>query len=152
MPLVLLLVAIGVVAIGVRGQSAEAGKLLASEFAGANSFIPWFLAIMLVGVIGYWKPAKPFSDAFLGLIVLALLLAQGTGFFSRLNEAFTSATPSAKGSAAGAASGSQAGSMAGGALGGDTAGNGAGAALGGALAGARNALSTGVSLLQGSMV
>lgn len=98
MPFVLAFIGIIAVVIGVRGQSSAAGKLLASEFTGKQSFIPWFLAVMLLGLIGYWDKAKPVSDASLGLLIVVLVLAPrngqgGGGLFTSLEDAFLNATP-----------------------------------------------------------
>jgi hypothetical protein len=98
MPFVLAFIGIIAVVVGVRGQSGAAGKLLASEFTGPNSFIKWFLAIMILGLIGYWDKAKPVSDASLGLLLVVMVLAPrngqgGGGIFANLEDAFTNATP-----------------------------------------------------------
>ena len=101
MPIVFLLIGVAVIALGVRGTAQDAGALLASEFTGANSFVPWFLSIMILGLIGYYKPARPVADAMLGLVVVVLLLAKGSpnaaggGFFAQLNAAFAQAKPTA---------------------------------------------------------
>lgn len=95
MPLVLLAIAIVMITIGMRGHAADASQLLASEFTGPNSFVQALLAIGILGAIGYWKPARPFSNGFIGLVVLSLFLNKGTGFFAQLESAFqtTPATP-----------------------------------------------------------
>ena len=95
MPVVLLLLAVVIIAIAIRGHAADAGALLASEFTGPNSFIPAFLAILILGSIGFYKPARPFADGFIGLVILSLFLNKGTGFFTQLESAFqnTAASP-----------------------------------------------------------
>ena len=95
MPIVLLILAVVIIAIAIRGHAADAGALLASEFTGPNSFIQPFLAILILGSIGFWKPARPFADGFIALVILSLFLNKGTGFFSQLEKAFqnTSAAP-----------------------------------------------------------
>lgn len=98
MPFVIAFIAIIMVAIGVRGHAKDAGDLLQSEFTGSNSFVSWFLAIMILGLIGYYKPVRPVADAMLGLVIVAILLtkanpnAAGGGFFAQLNDAFKTAT------------------------------------------------------------
>lgn len=101
MPFIFAFLGILLVVIGARGQAAAAGQLLASEFTGPNSFATWFLAIMLLGFAGYWRPARPLANGMLGLVMLGLILAYGSGskgFFANLEEAFTNtkATPSNK--------------------------------------------------------
>lgn len=98
MPFVIAFIAIVMIAIGVRGHAKDAGDLLQSEFTGPNSFVSWFLAIMILGLVGYYKPVRPVADAMLGLVIVAILLtkanpkAAGGGFFAQLNDAFKSAT------------------------------------------------------------
>lgn len=99
MPFVFAFVGVMLVAIGLRGRASDASALLASEFTGSNSFVRWFLAIMILGLIGYYKPVKPVADAMLGLVIVAIILTKGNpnapggGFFAQLNDAFTGAKP-----------------------------------------------------------
>lgn len=92
MGIVFLIVGIFAVAIGVRGQAGEAGKLLASEFTGSNSYVQWLAAILILGAIGIWKPARPAANAMIGLVILAIFIRRGQGFFDQFNSAITSAT------------------------------------------------------------
>jgi hypothetical protein len=97
MPFVFLIVGLMILVIGVRGQSNTAIKLLQSEFTGANSFIQWFLAIMILGLVGYYKPIKPLSDGLIGLVILAMILNEQSqnNIFGALEQAFQNTTPSA---------------------------------------------------------
>ena len=114
-PFVLGFIAIAMIAIGIRGQAQAAGTLLASEFTGAGSFIQWFLAIMILGLIGYYKPAKPVADAMLGLVIVAMVLVRGNpnapggGFIAQLENAFQTATPTAGTPASGSGTSGQTG-------------------------------------------
>lgn len=98
MPFVFAFFAIALLAIGVRGQANNASKLLADEFTGSNSFIQWFLAIMILGLLGYYKPIRAVADAMLGLVIVAIVLvkanpnAAGGGFFAQLEAAFQNTT------------------------------------------------------------
>jgi hypothetical protein len=96
MPFVFLIVGLMILIIGVRGQSNTAIKLLQSEFTGANSFIQWFLAIMILGLVGYYKPIKPLSDGLIGLVILAMILNEQSqnNIFGALEQAFQNTTPS----------------------------------------------------------
>jgi hypothetical protein len=81
---------VALIVIGARGQAGNAAGLLQSELvpqAGQNTFLPWLAAILIIGVAGYIKPVKPFSDAFIGLILLSLFLKDGQGFFSQFQAA-----------------------------------------------------------------
>ena len=114
MPFVLFFIGVLAVVIGVRGQASAAGQLLASEFTGSNSFIQWFLAIMIIGLIGYWDKARPVSDGALVLLLVVMVLAPrngngGAGLFVQLEDAFQNATPiSAKTANGSGAAGGQA--------------------------------------------
>lgn len=115
MGIVFLFIGIAAVAIGVRGQAAPAGKLLASEFTGPNSYIEWLAAIVILGVAGFWRPIRPGANAMLGLVILAMFIRKGQGFFDQINSALTSATAAPKPAAASSPSGAgaQAGAAAG---------------------------------------
>lgn len=101
MPFIVLFLAVGFIAIGLRGQAKAAGTLLASEFTGPDSFVQWFLAVMVIGLTGYIPKVKPVSDAMLVLILVVMVIAKGNpksaggGLFAKLEEAFqqTKATP-----------------------------------------------------------
>lgn len=80
--------------------------LVKSDFTGPKSFVYWIIALMIIGAIGNVEKLKPFSDAFLVLIILALFLAKGDpnkatgGFFEKFMQALgsigsTSATSTA---------------------------------------------------------
>lgn len=76
--------------------------LLLNDFSGANNFIFWMAAILVIGAVGYIPKLKPVSTALLGLVVLVLFLVKGNpgatagGFFSQFTSALqaTTATPS----------------------------------------------------------
>jgi hypothetical protein len=100
MPFAFLIIGLMLIVIGVRGQTSEAGQLAASEFTGSNSFVQWFLAIMILGTIGYYKPVRPLADGMLGLVIVTMFLAKANpnsangGFFSAFEKAVQNATPS----------------------------------------------------------
>jgi hypothetical protein len=97
MPFIFLIVGLMILVIGVRGQSNTAITLLQSEFTGANSFIQWFLAIMILGLAGYYRPIKPVTDGLIGLVILAMVLNEQSqnNIFGALEQAFQNTTPSA---------------------------------------------------------
>lgn len=73
-------------------QSTILFPTLKSEFTGPNNFIFWFIAILLIGSIGYIPKAKGISTAFLTLVVIVLLLSKGNpsgtggGFFAQFTS------------------------------------------------------------------
>ena len=73
----------------VRNTQGTLFTLLQGDFSGPNNFVYWFVAILLIGALGYIPALKPISTAFLGLVVLVLILTRGNpqgiggGFFSQ---------------------------------------------------------------------
>lgn len=64
---------------------------------GGPSFIPWAVAILIIGGIGYIKPLEGISTAFMVLVIIVLFLKAGNpstgssgGFFAELSSAITS--------------------------------------------------------------
>lgn len=77
MPLVLLIIGAVFLVAAVRGkeQTDQLFALLKDDFTGPNNFIYWGLSIIAVTSVGYYKPLKPLSHAFLVLIFIVLVLA-----------------------------------------------------------------------------
>lgn len=93
MPFIALLIAVVLIVAGLRGNTAKLGQLLAADFTGTNSFGKWIFAIFVIGAIGYAPKLKALSDAFLGLVILVILIANdqnGNGFFTNLTSALNS--------------------------------------------------------------
>lgn len=82
MPLAFLLIGIIFLVAAVRGLHKELFAALKSDFTGPNNFIFWAVSLWAIIAIGYFKPLKPLSNAFLALVVLVLLL-QNKGFFDK---------------------------------------------------------------------
>lgn len=87
MPFVLLAVGILFVVVAVKGTQGDFYALLKSEFVGSNSFIPWIAAIVVLGLAGYIKPIRPVTHAFLVLVILVMILANGGKVFGQFNQA-----------------------------------------------------------------
>ena len=74
MPFALFVVGVWLLIAGVRntaGPATTPGTLFAllhGDFTGSDNFAYWFLAIVLIGSIGYIKPLRPLSSAFLVLL------------------------------------------------------------------------------------
>lgn len=86
MPFVLLIVGVILVVAGVRNTQTLLFSLLKQDFTGQGSFIPWFVVILAIGALGYIKPLKPITTAFLVLIIIVLFLSNG-GFFQKFISA-----------------------------------------------------------------
>lgn len=88
MPFVLLLIGVWLLIAGVRntaGPSSTPGTLFAllhGDFTGTDNFAYWFIAIILIGAIGYIPKLRSLSTAFLVLVLVVLFLKKGssTGF------------------------------------------------------------------------
>jgi len=82
MPLAFLIIGIVFLIAAVRGEHKKFFKLLKEDFTGPDNFIKWGLAIFLIGAVGYYRPLKPVSAAFMTLLVIVLFLSH-KGFFNQ---------------------------------------------------------------------
>lgn len=93
MPFAFILVGLVCVISGVRNTSPDLLALLNGDLRGKNNYIYWMLSILVVGSLGYIDSIRPFSRAFLVLIVIVLILSndkQGSsGFFSNFQSAIS---------------------------------------------------------------
>lgn len=92
MPVLLLIVGVMLVIVGLNNKLSELGDLIKEDFSPTTntpSFAVWLLAIFAVGAVGYVKELKPLSNAFLVLVVLAMLLSN-RGFFNKFTKAVKS--------------------------------------------------------------
>ena len=103
MPFALIIIGTVFLVAGVRDKSDELLTLLKSDFTGPDNFLYWMVSILLIGAIGYIKPAQPFSRAFLVLLIVVLFLTNGNpklnggGFFAKFNSQLFGNTPNTKG-------------------------------------------------------
>jgi hypothetical protein len=88
MPLALLLLGILFLTAAARGNKCDGQQCsdmlfttIKSDFTGPNNFVYWVIALFIVGSTGYYKPLKPLSNAFLGLVILVLFVSN-RGFFA----------------------------------------------------------------------
>lgn len=75
MPFFLLFVGIIFMVTAIRGTQGELFTLLKDDFAGTNNFFVWVMAIVIIVLAGNIKAFKPVSDAFLGLVILVIIVA-----------------------------------------------------------------------------
>lgn len=92
MAYVLIFIGLLLTVAGVRNTQDDFYTLLKGDFTGQNSFIYWLAAIAIVGGLGYIPSLKPLSNAFLILILIVLVLKNGTGLFSQLTNALQQST------------------------------------------------------------
>lgn len=57
-------------------QITKLTQLLKSDFTGPNNFFIWIIAIGGIAAIGYAKPLKTFSNLFLALIFIVMVLVK----------------------------------------------------------------------------
>jgi hypothetical protein len=86
MPFVLIIAGIVLLIAAARDTQCQLFTLLVGDFTGTNNFIYWFLAIMIIGAIGYVPKLKPVSDAFLILVIIQLFLVKDRGFFDQFKR------------------------------------------------------------------
>lgn len=85
MPFIIIIIGIFLTVTAVRGKQLELMELVRGDFTGPNNFFSWIVAIAVVGGLGYIKPLKPITDAFLILIIIVMFLSNG-GFFDRITK------------------------------------------------------------------
>lgn len=82
----------------VRGTYNDLFALVKDDFTGPNNFLFWAVIVLIIGSIGYIRPLRPLSQAFLVVIVLVLVLTRGNpsgvggGLFQQLYSEFVSGT------------------------------------------------------------
>jgi hypothetical protein len=87
MALALLSIGILLLVAGVRGTQQDLFAELQKDFTGANNFFEWLVAFVLIGAIGFIPRMKPISTGLLALVILAIFLKRGTGFFDQFTSA-----------------------------------------------------------------
>jgi len=81
MSFALFLIGITLLTVAVRNTQDVFVQLIKGDFTGPGNFFWWIAAIVLIGAIGFVPKLKPVSDAFLVLILLALILTRGSPSF-----------------------------------------------------------------------
>ena len=85
MPIALLMIGCLFLIAAVRGKHTDLFDVLKDDFTGPNNFIYWGLSLFVIGAVGYYRPLKPISNAFMLLVVLVLFLSN-KGFFNKFME------------------------------------------------------------------
>lgn len=75
MPFFLLIIGIIFLVAVIRGNQNDLLNLVKSDFGGSNNFLLWVMAIVIIVALGSFKTIRPVSDAFLGLIILVIIVA-----------------------------------------------------------------------------
>lgn len=72
---------------GIQDTYAQLGTQLKGDMTGPKNFTYWVAAIGAVGALGYIPALKGFSTWFMALILVAIMLSKGQGFFSKFQSA-----------------------------------------------------------------
>jgi hypothetical protein len=102
MPFAFLIVGTVLVISGVKGTSAQLLTMFKADIQGKDGYLYWAVAILLIGSVGYVPALKPFSRAFLVLVLVVLVLktgnksATGGGFFAQFTAALKSISQGSK--------------------------------------------------------
>lgn len=75
MPFALLFFGLVLLIAGFRGKHDDLFDLLKDDFTGSNNFFVWVMAVVFLVALGNIERLRPFTDAFLILIVIVIVLA-----------------------------------------------------------------------------
>lgn len=88
MPILFLIVGIFLIVVALNDKMKELGSLAKDDFSlGKGGFVPWIVAIFVIGSLGYAKSFKPVANAFLFLVIIVMLLSN-RGFFDSFAKTF----------------------------------------------------------------
>lgn len=101
MPFALLLFAALFITAGIKGCEDDLYDALKSDFTGDKNFFLWTVAVIFIVAVGNVKALRPVSNAFLGLVIIVVLIQNGTALFSNFIPQLQSGT-TGKGNSSGA--------------------------------------------------
>jgi hypothetical protein len=85
MPFALLIFGIVLVVAAVRNTQDDLFGLVKGDMTGPKNFLYWFIALLFIGVLGYVPDLKKFSNTFLVLVIIVILLSN-KGFFVKFQQ------------------------------------------------------------------
>jgi len=74
MPVFLLIIGVLMMVLAVRGNTTYAINLVKADVLGTNGFVMWILAVIVLVSLGHIKSIRPVTDAFLGLVILVIIV------------------------------------------------------------------------------
>jgi len=89
MPFALVTVGLILVITGVKNTYVAFGTQVKADFTGPGNFLYWIAAIGIVGSVGYIDRLRGFANAFMALIIIAMVLKNG-GVFNQFKAALAS--------------------------------------------------------------
>lgn len=75
MPFFFVFVGVLLIITGVKDTYVALGKEVADDFSGKQNFFTWVMALGSVGALGYVEKLRPFTNAFMVLILIAMVLS-----------------------------------------------------------------------------
>lgn len=91
MPFALVIIGLMIVIATATGNVKALGAQVRADFTGPQSFVYWLGAVGVVGAIGYVPQLEKISRAFIGLLILIILIAGGNrGLFAKFQQALGS--------------------------------------------------------------
>ena len=84
MPFLLLVAGIVLVVSGIRGSTGALAAQLKQDVSG--QFLAWLAAIVVIGALGFVPQFERPSRLLLALVILVVMLKNGTGFFDQFTQ------------------------------------------------------------------
>lgn len=91
MPLLLLFIGVALLTTVFRGDKTFLWATLKDDIGGGSGFFYFVIAFALVAGLGFFKPLRGFSNAFLVLLFVVLILRTNTGLLDQLKTGFNDA-------------------------------------------------------------
>lgn len=99
MPFALLIFGVIFIVAAVRGTDQNLFGLLKDDFTGDKNFFIWVVAIVFIVAVGNVRALRPVSNAFLGLVILVIILQNGKrGLFQNFIDQVKQGTSGSGGS------------------------------------------------------
>lgn len=86
MPLIMLTAGALGILLALRGDPQGLGAQFANDAQGSSGFATFALAFFVIGAIGFIPGARPVSWAFIGLMVVAIVLGSRGELFTKAGE------------------------------------------------------------------
>jgi hypothetical protein len=89
MAFVFIIIGLVILVSGVRGTQSTLYSLVKNDLD--SGFIPWIVAILIIGAVGYVQDLRTLSRAFMALVIIALILKaykNNPQIFKQFNSAF----------------------------------------------------------------
>lgn len=103
MPFILIILGLILFVTAIKGTTGKLGTLLGEDVFTSGGYLYWLVSILIIGAVGYIKPLKGLSDAFIVLLLLVLVLstgkrgASGGGLFTQFTAALKDISSQAAG-------------------------------------------------------